>query len=309
VAPGGRFDLPATIALFAIAATLALLSTFAFAVRDLGASLLPTRRERGAAVRTPSANPLLQAPVLSAVYEQRWALVSWVVGMMLCAAFVMSLARSTADLLRSNATFHAYLEAGFGNDPNVVLLALFWFGLAAFLLATYAITQVALWAADDADGRLEMVIAQPVPRSRVVLERCLTLALASTLIAGVGSLMVAVGAPTAGIHIDGARLLLATALLVPLTLTFGGLGAAIIARRPRWAVPVLSFVAIAGYLLQQVGPLYHLPGWALDFSVFTLYGTPLSSGIFWTGLWAMLAVIVLGFGVGLAAMRYRDVAS
>src|SRR5262249_3052158 len=78
------------------------------------------------AVRTPSGNPLLRLPVFSALYEQRWVLLAWVIGTMLLAAFVLSLARSTADLLRSNQTFQGYLQAGFGSDPNLVLLALVW---------------------------------------------------------------------------------------------------------------------------------------------------------------------------------------
>jgi len=309
VAPGGRFDLEATVALFVAAAILAVLSTYAFSVRDVGASLFRRRHRSAAAVRTPSGNPLLRLPVLSALYEQRWILVSWAIGTMLLAAFILSLARSTADLLRSNPTFQAYLQAGFGSDPNLVLLALFWFGFAAFIVAAYAISQVARWAADDAEGRLEMTIAQPVSRSRVVLERSLTLLAASTVIAGLGSLVVAAGAPAQDIHPDSGRLLLATVLLVPVALAFGGLGATIIARWPRLAVPVLSLVAVAGYLIQQVGPLFKWPSWALDLSVFTLYGTPLTTGVFWTGLWAMVAVTVLGFGIGLVAMRYRDVAS
>jgi len=309
VAPGGVFDLPATIALFAAAAMMTVLSAYAFAVRDIGASLVRRRRVTAAAVRTPSANPLLRLPVFSALFEQRWVFLSWAIGTMLLAAFILSLARSTADLMRSNETLRGYLQAGFGTDPNLVLLALFWFGFAAFILAAYAISQVARWAADDAEGRLEMTIAQPVSRARVVLERGFTLAAASSMIAGLGSVVVAAGAPAQDIHPETGRLLLATALLVPLALAFGGLGAAIIARWPRLAVPVLSLVAVAGYLIQQVGPLFRWPSWALDLSVFTLYGTPLTTGVFWTGFWALAAVIVVGFGIGLAAMHYRDVAS
>jgi len=309
VAPGGLFDLPATVALFAAAVIMTVLSAYAFAVRDIGASLLPRRHMSAAAVRTPSSNPLLRLPVFSGLYEQRWVLLSWAIGTMLLAAFILSLARSTADLLRSNETFRGYLQAGFGTDPGLVLLALFWFGFAAFILAAYAISHVARWAADDAEGRLEMTIAQPVSRTRVVLERGVTLAAASSVIAALGSLVVAVGAPSQGMHPDSGRVLLATALLVPLALAFGGLGAAIIARWPRLAVPLLSLVAVAGYLIQQVGPLFRWPSWALDLSVFTLYGTPLTTGVFWTGLWAMVAVVVVGFGIGLGAMRYRDVAS
>lgn len=59
--------------------------------------------------------------------------------------------------------------------------------------------------------------------------------------------------------------------------------------------------------LTQFGPLFKWPDWALDLSVFRLYGTPLTSGVYWTGLYAMVAVVVVGFGIGLIAMRFREV--
>src|SRR5262245_23245749 len=67
VAPGGRFDLPAAIVLFVAAAVLAVLSTYAFNVRDVGASLLPRRHLSAGAGRTRSANPLLRLPIFSAL--------------------------------------------------------------------------------------------------------------------------------------------------------------------------------------------------------------------------------------------------
>jgi ABC-2 type transport system permease protein len=307
LAPGGAFDVGATVALFVLAGALAALSAVAFAWRDLGASLLRQSRRDRPPVLTPSPNPLLRMPVLSSLYEQRLGLLAWTLGTVALAAFTVSLATATTDLLRGNAAFQGYFRAAHTGDPTLVVLGLFWFGVAAFLVVVYAIVQVGRWAADDGEGRLELTIAQPVPRWRVVVERALTLTAAVLLIAAAGSLAVAAVAPGQGIHVDGGRLLLATVLLAPLALSVGALGAAVTARLPRLAVPFLSAVALVSYLVQQLGPLFEWPEWALDLSLFQLYGTPLINGVFVTGLYAMVGIVVAGFGVALAAMRYRDV--
>jgi putative exporter of polyketide antibiotics len=294
------------VTLFGIAAALVALAFAAFQARDLYAPLAG-RRAEPRVVRTPSANPLLRVPVLSALYEQRAGLFVWVAGTALIAGFMLSLTRSMNDLLINNPTFRLYLGAGGTSDPTLITLGLFWFGIAALIVVIFAVFQVGRWAADDAEGRLEMTVAQPVARWRVVAERFLVLAAGAALLAAAGSAVIAATAPGQGIHLDGGRFLLATVLLVPLALTFGALGAALTARVPRLAVPVLATLAVIGYFIPQVAPLFRWPDWALDLSFFRLYGSPLTQGVFWTGLWAMAAVTVVGFGVGLGAMRYREI--
>ena len=55
-----------------------------------------------------------------------------------------------------------------------------------------------------------------------------------------------------------------------------------------------------------LGPVLGWPDWLLTLSVFQLYGTPLLSGIYWTGLWAMVAVVVVGFGAATLLMERRE---
>lgn len=293
--------------MFAIAAALAVLSALAFRCRDVGAPLLPVRLRRAGPSRVRAGSLLLGFPVLGQLYEQRAMLLVWGAGTVLLAAFFLSLARAAADIVRFVPSFRAYFRGTETSDPAVLLLGLFWFGFAGFLVAAYAITQVARWAAEDGNGRLEMTLAQPVARWRVVAERGLALTAATALLAGVGSIVVAAGAPGQAIALDAGRLLLATGLLVPLALTFGALGAAAIARLPRLAVGVLAVVATFSFVISQFGPLLGWPEWALDLSVFHLYGTPLSAGLYATGLVVMLAVLAAGFATGVVVMRFRDV--
>jgi hypothetical protein len=99
----------------------------------------------------------------------------------------------------------------------------------------------------------------------------------------------------------------AAALLLPFVLALGTLGALLAAFIPRAAVGVLSAYALAGYLLQQFGLLLKWPTAIMDLSVFQLYGAPLVTGVYLTGLWAMLAITGVGFSAALLLMQRRDI--
>ena len=70
---------------------------------------------------------------------------------------------------------------------------------------------------------------------------------------------------------------------------------------------LLATLAFLSYLVTELGPLMKWPDWVLKLSVFSLYGTPLTSGVYWTGMWILLAVVILGFGVAAVLMQRREV--
>ena len=307
VVPGGHFQGPPTLALYLAAFGLIGLGAVAFRRRDLGASLLGGRVDTTSAGLSQVSIALLRLPVLRSLWQQRLGLAGWAVGTMVGAALIVSLARGTGKLLGSISGFTRFVQAAGTSSAATAVVGMVWLSIAALIVAAYAINQTAHWAADDAEGRLEMEIAQPLPRSAVVAERCVTLMLGALLLAALGSFVTAAVAPSQGVHLDLGRLLLATALLALLALTFGAIGALVIARYPRVAVPVLGGVAVAGFYLPLLAPLLRWPNWALDLSLFHLYGTPLTTGVDWGGLWVMVAVVVLGFGGAMAEMRVREV--
>ena len=95
--------------------------------------------------------------------------------------------------------------------------------------------------------------------------------------------------------------------LVPFALAFGAAGAALTGSVPRATVAILGILASAGYLLYDVGPIFKWPGWLNDLSAFRLYGTPLTTGIYWGGFWALTAVTLIGFAAALLTMQRREV--
>ena len=310
VAPGGSVDWPATAALIVIAAALVGLAVLLFLRRDVGAAALRPPAASRPPRYTPSINPMLRMPVLADLYAQRVGLVAWIAGLVLFAVFMTSIAGQVGEFMAKTPGMAGYLAA-IGGTTGVTrtVIGSIDYTITLALLAIYALTVVARWAADDQEGRLELVLSQPVPRWRVVMERVAALAIGCLLIILAVSLAIAVVAPSQGVTLSTGDLVRAGGPLLAFGLLFGTVGATLAARFPRLAVGVLGAYVGASYLLFQLGPLLRWPAWALDLSVFKLYGNPLVSGIEWTGLLAVSAVAVAGFGAALLLIQRREVGS
>jgi ABC-2 type transport system permease protein len=307
--PGGSFDMSATVGLMVAAVATVILAAVLMRTRDIGAPLLQGRAHRHATTRQPSPNPLLRIPVVSALYEQRVGLTAWALGAAFLAYYYASIARAVVDVVTGPGGFRAYLSlVGHGN-PYVAIGGFFWFGTFQLLLAVYAITCVARWSSDDNEGRLEMVLSAPVSRWRVVAERAVAFLIGASVIIALSSLAFDVAATAANIDLRAGDLTVASLALVPFVLSFAAIGAVLASLVPRATVGTLATLAFLSYLVTELGPLMKWPEWVLKLSVFSLYGTPLTSGIYWNGLWILLTVVVVGFGLAAVLMQRREVGS
>ena len=308
VAPGGTFDLTATMLLFVTAAVATMVASLGFIRRDVGSGLIRTRPRRAADVHDASANPLLRIPIVRGLWIRRVGSLGWTAGMAVTAAAVVLLVNVTATFFATTPSLSLYLR-GLPGDVHTVLLALIWLSFAQALVAIFAITCVSRWSGDDASGVLEMQLAEPLPRWGVLGERFAELTITVTLMSFAAMAVILALAPAEGISIDIGRMLTATALLVPFALTFAAAGALLAGWRPRVAVVALSTIAVISYLVFELGPLFKWPDWADNLSVFQLYGTPLITPVFVGGLVAMVAIVVVGFGSAGVVLARRDVAA
>ena len=304
LSPGGQIDWASTLGVSAAALALVALAGVAFTRRDLGAGLVRPRRAVRPRVIEPSRNPFLRAPVLATIYEQRVGLTAWMVSTALLALFMTSLAKSVADLVNHIPIFRAYVSGQ--GDLNRAVISVFWFAMMPLVLGAFAITQVSRWTTDDTEGRLEMVLSEPVSRRRVALERAGALLVATTFIAVVGSAVTLWAADAQGISLGVESIALATALLLPFGLAFGSLGTALAGWIPRATVLLLSGYAVVSYFLTQFVPLFRWPQWVANVSIFYLYGTPLTTGVYWTGFWVLMAIIAIAMTIGLLSFQRRD---
>lgn len=305
--PGGSFDLTGTAGLFAVAVILATIAAWMMRARDIGSPVLRLQARHGPPTFRPSTNPLLRIAVIAALYEQRVGLLAWGVGGAIGAAFIASIGHQMVDLVRSPTSFRNYLSlVGHGN-PYVAITGYFWFGIFQPLIAVYAITAASRWSSDDNEGRLEMVLSAPVSRTRVVAERAIALLVGTAIVTAISSLAFYLSAHSANIDIYAGDLVAASVPLIPFALSFAAVGALMTSRIPRATVPILATLAFASYLVTVAGPLLKWPDWVQKLSVFSLYGTPLTSGIYWTGLWIMLVVTAVGFALAAILMQRRDI--
>lgn len=304
--PGGHFDWVATGVLIAIGVVGVGLSALAFTFRDLGAPLLRragARRGRPAR-RTASGNPLLRIPVLSTIWEHRWSLLGWMVASFLLMALIGGVAKSGASLIEQTPSLRVLLQPGVA--PFTAMVSATWGSLVGLVVAGYAIVETARWAGQDGSGRLELTLAEPISRWRVVVQRAVELGVGSLLIAVAGTLGLLAAAAGQHATIEG-PIWRATFLLLPVATAFGAIGGAIAAWLPRIAIGVVSVLAVAAFFIQFLGPIFRAPHWVLNLSLFQLYGTPLIKPVFWEGFWALIAITVVGFGIAVLAMQRREV--
>ena len=300
------FDAAATGVLFALAAGLLVVSVISFARRDIGGPLLRIGDGRsGRATMLPARDPLLRIPVLAMVDQQRWWLIGWTIGLAALAYFLTSLARTIVDSMLAVPSLAVYFTR-LGVSAYSDFVGILWYGTGLFILSALTVAQVNGWATDDAEGRLEAMLASGVSRGRVVIERIATLLVIVAVVMAVSSALVFLTARAFDIVLPGDRTALATALVLPVVFAFSGIGAALVGWRPRVAVVVLSAVAVVSYFVQQFAAIFGWPDWVAHLSIYQLYGQPLSRDD-WGGIAALIAIGIVGTTAAVAAMRRRDV--
>jgi ABC-2 type transport system permease protein len=303
----GDLDIGTTLGLLGATVLLVGASVTGFAARDLGGSLLRILPRSGRPTHRPAGDPLLRLPVLAIVDQRRETIAAWAIGIAALAAFLVSLTRTMVDALLAIPAMRIYFER-LGTAGYDTFVGVIWGSTALLLLSLYAIFEVAGWVADDAEGRLEAILAQPASRVRIALERLAALVIGVSVIVAAGAVAVWIMSGREAIELSGDRFAVASGLMVTVPYAFGAMGAAIAGWRPRIAVPALTAVAILSYFTQQFTPLFDLPEWVESTSIYALYGTPMSTGVEWGGIATLIAIGVVGTVLAAATMRRRDVA-
>jgi ABC-2 type transport system permease protein len=283
------------------------LAALAFDRRDLGSPLLRLPARTRPVTYDASASPVWRIPIVRGLYEQRLGIIVWAAGVSALAAVFVVLTKTLVQPLLAIPVLRHYFDTFVNGDVYSSFLGFLWFNVAQLLMAGFAITQVARWSSEDADGRLELILSNPIARMNVVLERAIVLTVGALFVVTVSGVAVGLEARIQSIAVDSTHLIEAVLLLVPFTLVFAAVGALIAARIPRATVGLLGGFAFASYLVIELGPLFKWPAWALDLSAFKLYGEPLTNGIDETGLTIMSVIVIVGFAAAIVLMQRRDV--
>ena len=315
---GSGVNVGAMLFLLALALILGGTAVWLFVRRDVGGTVpLP----RG--LRLPERTPSRALPVgdwsLGSVYARSlgmiampslwWTLLiagwaTWVV------VVVHQLEAKLSALLAASPAFVNLLKTIGGGDASLSagLLSAMFFFLPLFLMA-FAVTQVNSWSADEENGRLDLLLAAPQPRLKVMLGRFAALATAAIAISLVTLLATVVAASVAGVKLDMGNLAAATLGMVPLGLlvaAIGYMGAGWL--RTAADTGLLSFLLVAWFFISFIGPELKLPDATLKLSAFYYYGTPLLHGLQVTSVVGVIAVAAIALGVGAVRFSRKDIA-
>jgi polyether ionophore transport system permease protein len=305
--PGGYFNAAGFLVLVLIALVTVAAAALAFERRDLGASLVRLPARTRPPVRDVVAAPWWRIPVVRGVYDQRVAFIVWTLGTSAIAVLMVSLTRAIVQVLLSLPTLVPYLGTYVRQQVYPTALGYIWFSLAELLFAAFAIVQVARWSAEDTDGRLEMVLSQPVSRAAVVVERMAVLVAGALPMAAISGATLYYSSHLSGIDLNGSRLAAASLMLVPFALVFAAAGSLLAAWNPRAALGLVGAFTLASYLDTELGPIFKLPGWLQDLSAFKLFGMPLLTGIDGRNLALLLLLASAGVGSSILFMQRRDI--
>jgi ABC-2 type transport system permease protein len=297
------FSVPRPLVLvLPIAASSLLLSLAAriAATRDVGTGVVPSRD-----TAAPSSR-LLSSPTAQALRGERATLFVWLlsVGSFAFILGTISTSVSSAGLSKSVQEQIAKLGSGSILTPTGYLAFVFIFFVLAVSL--FVCAQIASARREEAEERLETLLAQPVGRGRWLAGRLLLAACASVAISLAAGLLTWAGAASQGLDISLPRMLEAGANCLPVALLFLGIAALAYALVPR-ASSGLAYGLVAGaFLWELVGSLLGVPKWLVEATPFAHVGLVPAQAFRTEAAAIMVAIGLLAALMALGAFRRRD---
>ncbi len=186
--------------------------------------------------------------------------------------------------------------------------------LVPILLAVFTIISGSrAIAGDEEAGTLDLILAHPVSRPRLLVSRLAALVTQVLVVcAVVYALLLATAGPTGMSPIGAGRIGAATVQLALFGILFAALTLGVGAATGRRAAAIGAgvVVVVLGYFGNNLAPQVPGLGWVQRISPFYYYlaGKPLVNGLDLTGSAVLLGVAVVLAAAGLVRLRQRDLA-
>jgi beta-exotoxin I transport system permease protein len=263
---------------------------------------------------------MLRNPFTKALWDSRRAILGWGLGIGWVAVMYTAFYPSISKPAFANAmqNYPDALKKAFNLEDMTSpagYLGSYVFGLLVpVLLAVFMIIFGSrAIAGDEEAGTLDLILAHPVSRPRLLLSRLAGLVTAVLVVSAVVFLLLfAVAGPTKTSSVGVPHLAAMTVQLALFGILFGALALAVGAATGRRAAAIGAAVVVLvfGYFGNNLAPQVHGLGWAQRLSPFYWYldGKPLVNGLDLAGCALLLGVAVVLVAVGLVRFRQRDLA-
>ena len=187
------------------------------------------------------------------------------------------------------------------------------FGLMAPLsvILVTAIMGAGALAGEESRRTMGLLLANPIPRSRIVLEKTVTMVLFGIAVGVATFAGVALGSVLGGLGMSIANIAATSALQVLVGLVFGALALALSAGRGRTSVAVFGAAgaALAFHLLTSLVAINDALAGIAWLSPFHYYlgSDPLNNGMDWGNAVVLLALSVVFIGLSFVLFQRRDI--
>lgn len=247
--------------------------------------------------------------------DLRWPVFWYGIGLALIAAVVVYIYPTYRDQFADfeiPEALRPFLGEGADYASPKGFLSAEFFSWAPILVVIFAIMQgTNLLGGEEASGTIDILLAQPISRRRLLLEKMAAFALGSLGIAVLTCAGWFLSLPFVDIDISFAAVIVATLNIVPLILAFGAMGvwASVALPSRSLATGIVTAVAVLSFFVNYLASLVDVIE-PLRFASPFYYAKStdaLTVGMDWAGL-SVLAVTVLVFLVlAVRALEVRDI--
>jgi ABC-2 type transport system permease protein len=263
---------------------------------------------------------MMRSVFLKTLHDQRKSILGWGLGLGALAYFTLlfypSVQKAGEFYDQMLQSFPPEALAFLGNIRSFTTIDGYMTGsLLSYLplvLAIYAIgAAVGLITGEVERGTMDILLAHPIPRWRVVLEKYAALVAALTAICLIFGLSMLAGGLTIGSDVPPGTWLLTGLHPLPLTLLYGTVAFALACAVRGRAAAVATAIALSvgGYILNGLAPLSEhlrpLEKWTVYYWYIT--GRPLGDGIIREHVLILLGGSLLFLLIGLVAFGRRDI--
>jgi len=253
----------ALVPIIAVVAALAAAAVHLAGARDLGASVVPSSDRAAPRLR------LLNSPLGLGVRLARPTAIGWAAGVAALALVFGLISKSFAQATAGYSDSARQTLTTLGGQPSGPVA---WLGVTflfvAILAALAAAAQVTSSREEEAQGRLDDLLTQPVGRVTWLAGRLAVAAGALVLIGVAAGVFAWAGAAAGQAGVGFGRLLAAGVNVLPAAVIVLGVGTLAHAVTPRHASVVTYTIVAGSFLLEIVGSLLKASPWLLDVSVF-----------------------------------------
>ena len=237
----------------AASALLLLLAARIAASRDIGTGILPARDRAEPRLR------LLSSPTAQALRSERPSLIVWTVGVGAFALILGMISTSISSAGISKAVQREIAKLGSGSIFTPSGYVAFVFIFFILVVSLFACAQIGAARHEEAEERLERLLALPVGRRRWLGGRLVLAVAGAVAISLAAGLFTWAGAASQGVDISLPRMLEAGANCLPVALLFLGFAALAYATVPRASAGITYALVTVAFLWQLVGSLLGVP--------------------------------------------------